>query len=138
MQTNLKPGVTRTEHIHIDDTRVITFMGDALRLYSTPSMVSDVEYACLRLIQEHLEQGQSSVGVHVSMDHLGATPLGASVEVTVTVTSVDERKVMLEAEVRDSLETVGKGSHVRFVVDVARHSQRVAAKKRKLAELVRR
>lgn len=134
MKASLEPGVSRTERVSIDNDRVIAFMGDAVRVYSTPSMVSDVEYACLRLIQEHLEPGKSSVGVHVSMEHLGATPLGASVDVVVTVRAVEGRKVSLDAEVRDALEVVGRGSHTRFVVDVGRHEERVAEKIRKLAD----
>ncbi len=129
MQTSLKPGLSRTEHVRIDDTRVITFMGDALRVYSTPSMVSDVEYACLRLIQRHLAEEQSSVGVHVSIDHLAPTPMGCEVEVSVTVSAVDGRKITLDARVRDAVELVGSGVHVRHVIDLPRQARRVEEKK---------
>jgi predicted thioesterase len=133
MKSSLKPGVSRTERVVVDRDRAIAFMGDAVRVYSTPSMVSDVEYASLRLIQEHLDPGMSSVGIQVSVDHVGATPVGESVDVTVTVRAVEGRRVSLGAEIRDALEVVGTGSHTRFVVDVARHGERVAEKIRKLA-----
>jgi predicted thioesterase len=133
MELSLKPGVTATEHIRVERDRTIAFMGEAARVYSTPSMVSDVEYACLRLIQKHLQEEQSSVGMHVSMDHLAPTPLGGEVQVSVTVSAVDGRKVTLDARVRDAVEIVGSGVHVRYVVDVARQARRVEDK-RKLIE----
>ena len=132
MEPNLKPGDTATETIRIDRDRTIGFMGEAGRVYSTPSMVSDVEYACLRLIQRHLPEGQSSVGMHVSVDHLAPTPPGNDVAITVTVTAVDGRKVTLDASVRDALELVGSGVHVRYVVDVERQIRRVDEKASRL------
>ncbi len=121
-------GVERRERVVVDRERTIGFLGDAKRVYSTPAMVSDIEYACYRLIQEHLDAGESSLGVHVSVDHLGPTPLGAEVTVTVRVSAVEGRKVSLDAEVNDAAEQVGRGRHVRFIVDLARHEKRLKAK----------
>jgi len=132
MELNLQPGITATEHIRVDRDRSIAFMGEAARVYSTPSMVSDVEYACLRLIQKHLTEEQSSVGMHVSVDHLAPTPVGCEVEVSVTVSALDGRKVTLDARVRDAVEVVGTGVHVRYVVDVARQTHRIEEKKKLL------
>lgn len=124
----MRMGVERFERVVVDRERTIGFLGDAKRVYSTPAMVSDIEYACYRLIQEHLDAGESSLGVHVSVDHLGPTPLGAEVTVTVRVSAVEGRKVSLDAEVNDAAEQVGRGRHVRFIVDLARHEKRLKAK----------
>ncbi|MCK5365481.1 MAG: LysR family transcriptional regulator [Gammaproteobacteria bacterium] len=129
MELKLHTGMSTTERIRVDNDRSIAFMGEAARIYSTPSMVSDVEYACLRLIQKHLAEEQSSVGMHVSMDHLAPTPLGCEVEVSVTVSAVDGRKVTLDARVRDAVELVGSGVHVRYVIDVPRQTRRIEEKK---------
>lgn len=128
MKPDLRMGVERFERVVVDRERTIGFLGDAKRVYSTPAMVSDIEYACYRLIQEHLDAGESSLGVHVSVDHLGPTPLGAEVTVTVRVSAVEGRKVSLDAEVNDAAEQVGRGRHVRFIVDLARHEKRLKAK----------
>ena len=129
MELKLHTGMTTTEHVRVDNDRSIAFMGEALRMYSTPSMVSDVEYACLRLIQKHLAEEQSSVGMHVSIDHLAPTPVGCEVAVSVTVSAVDGRKITLDARVRDAVELVGSGVHVRYVVDVPRQTRRIEEKK---------
>ena len=128
MKPGLSKGVERRERVVVDPERTIAFLGDAKRVYSTPAMVSDIEYACYRLIQEYLDVGESSLGVHISVDHLGPTPLGAEVTVTVRVSAVEGRKVSLDAEVKDAAERVGRGRHVRFVIDVARHEKRLRAK----------
>ena len=115
--------------------RSIEFLGEALRVtvqhtgvYSTLAMVSDVEYATLRLIQAHLSEAESSVGVNVELDHLGATPLGEQVVITVTVTAVEGRRVTATAEVTDRVEMVGRGRHTRFIIDIDRHAQRLQDK----------
>lgn len=116
------------ENVTVDRNRTIAFLGEDRRVYSTPAMVSDIEYACYRLIEEHLEPGESSLGIHVSVDHLGPTPLGATVTVRVRVAAVDGKKVGFEAEVSDAAELVGRGRHVRFIVDLERHGKRLKAK----------
>ena len=129
MDANLKPGVSATEHVLVERDRSIGFMGERARVYSTPSMVNDVEYACLRLIQKYLAEEESSVGMSVSIDHLAPTPIGCEVQVKVTVSAVDGRKVTLDAEVRDAAEVVGSGVHVRYVIDVARQARRIGEKR---------
>ena len=132
MKTSLVAGVRRVEQAEIDASNTIGFLGEELRVYSTPSMVHDIEYACLRLIDEHLDPGETSLGVHVAVDHLGATPIGHRVEVAVSVQSVEGRKVTLEAEVRDAVEVVGRGTNVRVVTEVNRLRPRIGSKRERL------
>ena len=133
MKQSLVAGIRRVEHTAVDESSTIDFLGDELRVYSTPSMVHDVEYACWRLIGEHLDPGETSLGVHVEVNHLGATPIGHRVEIAVTVQSVDGRRVTLGAEVRDAVEVVGRGTHVRVVTEVDRLRPRVGSKRERLA-----
>lgn len=132
MMTSLVAGIRRVEHAAVDESNTIGFLGEQLRVYSTPSMVHDIEYACWRLIGEHLDPGETSLGVHVAVDHLGATPIGHRVEIAVSVRSVEGRKVTLEAEVRDAVDVVGRGTHVRVVTEIDRLRPRVASKRERL------
>ena len=135
MKAELQPGVTRQRRILVNDSRAISFMGEEARVYATPEMVNDVEYACRDLIVEYCEPGEDSVGVHVSLEHLGATPMGCWVDITVTVTAVSGRRVTCAAEARDALDLVGKGEHTRLVVETERTIQRVRQKRQRLAAL---
>ena len=132
MKASLAPGVGRIERIAVDTSNTIAFLGEELRVFSTPPMVHAVEYACYRLTAEHLDAGETSLGVHVAVDHLGATPAGHSVDVEVTVRTVEGRKVTFDAEIRDAVEAVGRGTHVRIITDVERFRPKVEAKRERL------
>jgi predicted thioesterase len=131
MKASLQTGLSFTKKLAVDETRCIGFMGKEGMVYATPKMVSDVEYACRDWLLEHLDAGEDSVGAHVSIDHLAATPLGLEVSIQAKVTEVDRRKVTFEFSVRDPVEECGRGRHVRFVVETAKTRERLAAKRAK-------
>src|SRR2546422_10520269 len=125
-----KAGLTSSKTLEVDDSRCIGFMGKEAAVYATPRMVSDVEYACRDLLLAHLDQGEDSVGAHVSIDHLAPTPMGMKVTIEVQVAEVDRRKVVFGFSVKD-IEEVGRGTHVRYVVETAKTRERLAAKRAK-------
>jgi predicted thioesterase len=117
----------------VDDSRVMSFMGSELGTYSTPNMLRDIERTCRTLAVGHLDEGEDSVGAHVTLDHLGPTLKGMWVEVAAKIVDVDGRRITFEVGVRDAIQEVGKARHVRFVVDKTRQKERLAAKAAKLA-----
>jgi predicted thioesterase len=131
MKESLQPGLRTSKTVPIDETRCIGFMGKEGAVYATPRMVSDVEYACRDMLLEHLDAGEDSVGAHVSIDHLAPTPMGLDVTIEVRISEVDRRKVTWEFSVKDPIEEVGRGKHVRFVVDTSKTRERLAAKRAK-------
>lgn len=131
MKPSLQAGVAFSKSLEVDDSRCIGFMGKEGMVYATPRMVSDVEYTCRDFLLKHLDAGEDSVGTHVSIDHLAATPMGLEVQVRIEVVEVDRRKVTFAFSVEDPVEEVGKGIHVRFVVETAKTRERLAAKRAK-------
>ena len=131
MKSTLKAGLASTRTFTVDESRCIGFMGKEGMVYATPRMVLDVEYTCRELLLEHLDEGEDSVGAHVSIDHLAATPLGLQVTIEAKVVELDRRKVTFEFSVRDPIEQCGRGKHVRFVVETAKSRERLAAKRAK-------
>ena len=128
MKKSLAAGLQARRRIAVDAARTIDFMGEAVRVYATPSMVNDIEYACRDLLVDHLDENEDSVGIRVEIDHLAPTPLGTWVEIAVAVAGIEGPRVTFSFEVRDSIETVGRGNHTRFVVDKTRTADRIAAK----------
>src|SRR5437870_3061762 len=128
MKPSLRTGLATSKTITVDAERCIGFMGKEGMVYATPRMVSDVEYTCRDFLLEHLDAGEDSVGAHVSIDHLAATPMGLKVTVDVKIVEVDRRRVTFEFSVQDPIEQCGRGRHVRFVVDTAKSRERLAAK----------
>lgn len=128
MKASLQAGLAAQASFEVDRERTIDFMGEAARVYATPMLVRDIEVACRELLLQHLDAGEDSVGTRVEIDHIGATLLGMTVTLAVRVAQVDGRAVVFEVEGRDSVEPIVRGRHSRFVVDVAKTAQRLAAK----------
>ena len=131
MKSTLKAGLASTRIFTVDESRCIGFMGKEGMVYATPRMVLDVEFACRDLLLEHLDAGEDSVGSHVSIDHLAATPLGLEVTIDVAIVDIEKRRVTFEFTVRDTVEECGRGKHVRFVADKAKSFERIKAKRAK-------
>ncbi len=131
MSDTLKPGLSSTRRFDIDTGRTIGFMGDDLRVYSTPSLLYDLEVACRDLLLAHTGEGKDSVGTRIELDHVGATLLGMWVEITVTVAEVNGPAVVFDFTARDGVEEVARGKHARFVVGLEKTAQRLQAKRAK-------
>lgn len=133
MKDSLRPGVSSSRRVVIDNERTIGFMGEEGRVYATPSLVRDIEHTCRDLVLAHADQNEDSVGMDVSIRHLAPTLPGMKVEIIATVAAVDGRKVSFQVTARDDLELIGEGSHTRFVVDVNKTLERLKAKAAKCA-----
>ena len=132
MKDTIKAGATSTRRFDIDRERTIDFMGDELRVYSTPNMVRDMEHTCRDLIMEHSDDGEDSVGAHIAVDHMGATLLGMHIDVTAKVVEIEGPRITFELEVHDPLEQVGRGKHVRFVINKEKQGERLRKKAEKV------
>lgn len=133
MKPSLRPGISKTRRLVVDRGRTISFMGEEGRVYATPSLGLDIEQVCRDLILEHVDPGEDSVGVEITLRHVAATLPGMEVEITATVTAVDGRKVTFDVSAKDEIEPIGGGTHTRFVVDVKKTIERLKAKAAKRA-----
>jgi predicted thioesterase len=128
MKPSLQAGITSTTRYAVDRERTIDFMGEAARVYATPMLVRDIEIACRNLALQHLDPGEDTVGTRIEVDHLAATPLGLTVALNVKVSAVDGRSVGFEFDGADGIDTICRGKHQRFVVDVKKTEARIVAK----------
>ena len=99
-------------------------------VFATPMMILAMENAALNAIRDFLEPGESAVGTVVNVRHLAPTPVGHRVQAEAQVTAVDGRRVAFNVVARDESEEIGRGTHERMVVDLARLGQRLAAKRK--------
>lgn len=100
------------------------------QVFATPMMVTAMENAALNAVRHYLDPDESAVGTVVNVRHLAATPAGHLVTATAEVTKVDGRRIEFNVSARDEIEEIGKGTHERMVVDLARLERRLAAKGR--------
>jgi predicted thioesterase len=98
-----------------------------VHVLATPHLVGLFELVAVAAIQDALEAGQSTVGTHVDIRHLKATPVGDTLTLRAEVTAVDGRRVTFRVRAEDSGGLAGEGVHERVVVDLARFLQRAGA-----------
>ncbi|MBC6935879.1 MAG: thioesterase [Chloroflexi bacterium] len=127
----IRPGLTGERTAVVTDDLTATHLGSGgLPVYATPAIIALMEAAAVAAIDHLLPEGQASVGTALDVRHLAATPLGQQVRARAEVTRVEGRQVVFKVQAWDEQELIGEGTHTRFVIDVARFTQRVESKGR--------
>jgi fluoroacetyl-CoA thioesterase len=98
------------------DTAAVLGSGDVAVL-GTPRVLALAERACVAALAGGLDAGATTVGVHVELDHLAATPVGAAVRVEAALERVDGRRLELAVRAEAGGRLVAAGRVVRVVVD---------------------
>jgi predicted thioesterase len=121
--------MTGTSELMVGEEHTAPSIGSGkVRVLATPVMINLIEAAALAAIERLLPTGYQSLGTHLDVRHLAATPVGMKVTATAEVTRVDGRTVFFRVNARDEIDLIGDGSHERVVVNVAKFDQRVQRK----------
>jgi predicted thioesterase len=99
-----------------------------IAVLATPVMINLIEAASLAAIEDRLPEGHQSLGTHLDVTHVAATPVGMRATATARVIAVEGRLVTFRVEARDEKDLIGEGTHKRVVVNVARFDERVKRK----------
>jgi fluoroacetyl-CoA thioesterase len=141
MKPSLKPGLKHRLTYTVPESKTVPYTYPESRLiaampkvFATGYMIVLMEWACTELIAGHLDPGEGSVGVHVDVSHLAATPPGLTVTVDVECVEVVGHRVAFKVSAHDGLDLIGEGRHERFVVVWDKFNARVAAKAQKAGE----
>jgi predicted thioesterase len=127
----LEPGATNTIVIVVDESMTADRFGNTgVQVLATPILVSYFELAAHQLAMPALAPGQGTVGSHIDIRHLAATPIGMRVTFRATLTQRHGRRLVFRVQANDEHELVGEGTHERFVVDMQRFMGRIATKGR--------
>jgi predicted thioesterase len=125
----LQPGVSLEKTWVVTAAEAIRFLGDAVKpSLATPSMIMWLEFTARDAVLPLLDPGQDTVGTHVSVSHLAATPIGMKVTTRATLVKIDRRRLTFAVEAFDEKEKIGEGTHERFLIDVARYAERLKEK----------
>lgn len=98
------------------DTAMKVGSGD-VPVLATPRLLALAERATVQAIGDALGPGQTSVGTKVTLEHLAASPVGAHVEISAELTSVEGRRLSFVFTARDRDAVVATGTVERVVVD---------------------
>ncbi|MBE6613512.1 MAG: thioesterase [Ruminococcaceae bacterium] len=125
----LETGLTFTKTELVTEKNSAAALGSGLLpVYATPAMILLIEAAAAELAAPHLEDGSTTVGTKLDVEHVAATPIGMEVSAVVTLTEIDRRRLVFEVEVTDKGGIIGKGRHERFIVASEKFMAKTQAK----------
>lgn len=112
-----------------DKNTAASMASGQLPVFATPALVALMEQAACNAIAETLEEGISTVGAQISVEHLSATPVGMRVWAEATLTAHEGRSYDFTIEAFDEAGLIGRATHKRVAVKSARFLEKAEAKK---------
>jgi fluoroacetyl-CoA thioesterase len=126
---DLPAGMTGTAELVVGEQHTAPRIGSGrIRVLATPVMINLIEAAALAAVEQSLPENHQSLGTHLDVTHVAATPVGMRVRATAEVLRVEGRTVYFRVRAEDERELIGEGTHERVVVNLERFDQRVQAK----------
>ncbi|MBR5272844.1 MAG: thioesterase family protein [Clostridia bacterium] len=91
-----------------------------LDVFATPWMIAYMELAALHCAEPFMDEGETTVGTQVNVNHVAACGCGEKVYVTATITEVDRKRIVFDVNAKTDKWEIGSGKHERFVIDIAK------------------
>jgi len=137
LKESLKPGI-RFEHKYIvPPTKTVPALYPESEefvampeVFATGFLVGFLEWACIKAINPHIDwPREQTVGTHIDVSHLAATPPGLLVTATVELIAVEGKKLVFAVEAHDGVDLISKGRHERFIINKEKFDAKVGAKR---------
>jgi len=130
MQFIPRVGTTGEVTFTVETKHAIDFAdGSMPAVLSTPWLIWFLEHSAREAVLPLLDEGESTVGMQVDVQHLAATPLGEQVTCRARVIHSEGTVISFQLEARDEHELIARGIHKMSVIDVERFAKRVERKK---------
>ena len=126
----LTVGIKGHDEVRVDMSNVASAVGSgALDVFSTPSMIACMERAALSSVMPYMDEGFSTVGISLDVQHLAATPLGETVRTeSELVEVVKNRFLTFDIKSYCGEQLIGKCIHKRCVVDINKFMEKSGSK----------
>lgn len=132
---SLGPGLSHEEtmvvavkHTVPEVEREWTGFVDMPPVLATAMMIGFIEQTCIQALRPFLSDQQRTVGTHVDVSHVAATPVGMKVKAHVELVEVQGRALLFRVACFDQSGLIGEGLHRRAIIDLARFMQKMAEK----------
>lgn len=124
MKDTLKPGIESTFTFHLPGTKTVPALypesaefQEMPEVFATGFLVGFLEWACVQAVNPHLDwPREQTVGTHIDVSHIAATPAGFDVTANIRLIEVDGRRLVFDVEAHDGVELISKGKHERFII----------------------
>ena len=94
-------------------------------VFATAFMVAFIEDTCVAALKPHLAPGQRSVGTHVDVSHVAATPIGMTARCEIELVEAEGRRLKFKVLCTDDKGPIGEGFHERALIDLERFLARL-------------
>ncbi|MDE6183172.1 MAG: thioesterase family protein [Rikenellaceae bacterium] len=122
-------GLTHTSAVTVIHALTAEAMGSGdMPVFATPAMVTLMEHAAMLAVAPSLGDELTTVGGRIDVSHLKASPVGASISATATLTAIEGKKLTFEIVAQEGDTIIGKGTHLRFIVDRKKFLENAGAK----------
>ena len=128
-------GLRHSEHLVVEPRHSVPAVDpswpgfqDMPPVLATAMMVGFIEHTCIMALKPFLPPEQRTVGTHVNVSHVAATPIGMRIKAVVELVGIEKRALEFKVACFDESGLIGEGIHQRAIIDVARFIQRVHAK----------
>jgi len=127
--SRLRVGLKGTAEMSVGEEHTAPRVGSGrIHVLATPVMLNLIEAAALACAEHLLPRDHQSLGTHLDVRHIAATPVGMTVFANVELVKIEGRTLSFRVEARDEVELIGDGVHERVVVNVERFDLRVQRK----------
>lgn len=114
----MKKGLTYTSKTVVDDYNTAVALGSGeMDVFATPALVALMENAAMEAVKAELPEEYTTVGAMIQTTHVKPSKVGETISATATLTEADGRKLTFDVEAHDTKGLIGKGTHVRYIVD---------------------
>lgn len=129
-QAALETGLSHNKSVLVTEANAASAAGSGyLPVFSTPALITLMEMTAAACVQPYLPKGCSTVGTHIDVRHLAATPLGMEVRCLAELMEIDRRRLVFSCKAYDGVELVGEGVQERFIVDNEKFMKKVQLKR---------
>lgn len=112
-----------------EENTAIKVKSGTLPVFATPMMIALMEEAAASLLEEQLNESETSVGILMNVSHTAPTPIGLKVRAIAEITAIDGRKISFKVSAFDEKEKIGEGVHERFIVKSEKFLNKAEGKK---------
>jgi fluoroacetyl-CoA thioesterase len=121
LAVNLETGMRGDAKLVVADADTARALGSGIvDVLGSPRLVALCEQACCNALANALEEGSTTVGMRIQLDHLQPTPVGAEVVAEALLEKIDGRRLRFTVSASDSGGLVAAGKITRVLVDLDR------------------
>ncbi len=125
----MEAGIKGSKSFRVAKNQLASEVGSGLvSVFATPMMIAAIENTAASSIESELEEGRTSVGTHINVSHVAATPEGMEVRIETELIKVDGKKLSFHVAAYDETGLIGEGTHERVVVNKERFEQKAKNK----------